>query len=132
MRRRNFIMFVVGAVSVGPPAALAQGKIWRLGWLAPYSGKSDGDLDIFKKALAGLGYVEEQNYVIENRYAGHDNSRLPALANELVARGVDIIVTIGTPSVAASKDATATIPIVMAGSEYPVKHGFIASLALPG
>jgi putative tryptophan/tyrosine transport system substrate-binding protein len=131
MRRREFIAGIAGAAVTCAPVALAQEKKWRLGWLDPTNGPSD-NLDAFKKALAGLGYVEEQNFVIEGRYAGHENSRLPALAKELVTRGVDIIVTIGTPSVAAAKSATATIPIVMAGSEFPVEHGFVASFAHPG
>jgi putative ABC transport system substrate-binding protein len=61
-----------------------------------------------------------------------DNSRLPALARELVDRGVNVIVTIGTPPVVAANSATSTIPIVMAGSADPVEHGLVASLAHPG
>jgi putative ABC transport system substrate-binding protein len=92
----------------------------------------DTNLDTFEQALAGLGYVAGRNYLIESRYADADNSRLPTLATELVARHVDMIVTIGTPTVTAAKDATTTIPIVMAGSADPVEHGLIASLSHPG
>lgn len=137
MRRREFIILVGGsAAAASAPAALAQEKVWRLGWLtpdpSPAAGGSNVDLDTFKKALAELGYVEGRNYVIESRFADTDNNRLPALAKELVARPVDIIVTIGTPTVAAAKSASATIPIVMAGSADPVEHGFVESLRHPG
>jgi putative ABC transport system substrate-binding protein len=79
-----------------------------------------------------LGYKEGRNYIIDARFADTDWSRLPALAKELVDRGVDVVVTIGTPTVRAAKEATATIPIVMAGSQNPVENGFITSLAHPG
>jgi putative ABC transport system substrate-binding protein len=125
-----------GAVLASPLAALGQERVWRLGWLdpnpAPAAGQSYANLDTFKKALADLGYVEGRNYIVESRFADTDNSRLPALAKDLVARGVDIIVTIGTPTVAAAKSATATIPIVMAGSADPVEHGLVATLRRPG
>jgi putative ABC transport system substrate-binding protein len=127
---------VGGAALASPPAALAQERTWRIGWLspggAPAVGAPDADLDAFRKALAEQGYVEGRNYIVESRYADADNSRLPALAQQLVARGVDIIVTIGTPTVEASKSVTSTIPIVMAGSADPVEHGLVASLRHPG
>src|SRR5215472_15584614 len=136
MRRRNFITLVGGAVTVGPLAALAQGKIWRLGWLTPdpppTAAQPSDDLVTFEKALAELGYIEGRNYVIEARFADTDNSRLPALAYELVQDRVDIIVTIGTPTVDAAKNATSVIPIVMAGAADPIEHGLVASLAHPG
>ena len=136
MRRRDFIALVAGVSLARPRAGLAQAKTWRLGWLTPdpppTTDRPSIDLDTFKKALAELHYIEGRDYVIEGRFADTDNSRLPALAKELVERGVDIIVTIGTPPVAAAKSATATIPIVMAGSADPVEHGFVASLGHPG
>src|SRR5215470_5772140 len=136
MSRRAFIAFVAGVSLAGPGTALAQEKIWRIGWLDPNPpptlGKPYGSLDAFRGALGELGYVENQNYIIEGRFADTDNSRLPALARELVDRGVNVIVTIGTPPVVAAKSATSTIPIVMAGSADPVEHGLVASLAHPG
>jgi putative ABC transport system substrate-binding protein len=116
--------------------ALAQQKIWRLGWLTlstpPAVGRPYDDLETFKSTLAELGYVEGRNYVIDARFADTDNSRLPALVKELIADNVDIIVTIGTPTTEAAKRATATIPIVMAGSADPLEHGLVASLRHPG
>jgi putative ABC transport system substrate-binding protein len=117
------------------PRALAADKVWQIGWLdpnpPPISGKRYGNLDAFRDALGELGYAEGRNYVIEGRFANTDAGRVPTLAAELVDRGVDIIVTIGTPTVVAAKNATSTIPIVMAGSADPVEHGLVASLAHP-
>ena len=135
MRRREFITGI-GIAAAWQFAAHAQQRIWRIGWLTPDPppaiGRPDRDLDTFKSALAELGYVEGRNYLIDARFADTDNSRLPALAEELIADGVDIIVTIGTPTVVAAKSATTTIPIVMSGSADPVEHGLVASLRNPG
>ena len=136
MRRREFIALVAGVALAEPRAALAGEKIWRIGWLdpnpQPRSGGPYANLDAFRGALGELGYVEGRNYVIEGRFADTDNSQLPALAKELVDRGADIIVAIGTPTVVAAKNATSTIPIVMAGSADPIEHGLVANLAHPG
>jgi len=86
----------------------------------------------FLEALKNLGYAEGRNLVIESRFADTKMDQLPRLARELVASGVEIIVTIGTPTVQAAKDATTAIPIVMAGSADPVEHKLVASLARPG
>jgi putative ABC transport system substrate-binding protein len=134
--RRLVLAILVGGAMMCAPVALAQQRTWRLGWLdpnpPPAPGRPYDNLDTFKSALAELGYVEGRDYLIHARFADTDNSRLPALAKELIADDVDIIVTIGTPTVAAAKSATATIPIVMAGSADPVEHGLVASLRHPG
>ena len=90
------------------------------------------NLKQFQRGLGELGYKEGRNYIIDARFADTDQSRLPALAKELADRRVDVIVTIGTPTVRAAKKATATIPIIMAGSTDPVENGFASSLAHPG
>ena len=131
MRRREFIGNLIGTAVAWPLAASAQIKLWRIGWLDPSSPSND-DLEPFHKGLSELGYVEHRNYVIESRFADNNWDRLPMLAKDLVDRGVDVIVTIGTPTVAAAKAATTTIPIVMAGSNDPVEAGLVASLAHPG
>jgi putative ABC transport system substrate-binding protein len=127
MRRREFIGSLIGTPVAWSLAASAQIKLWRIGWLSPFSAPEPGQpyetLDALRNALSELGYVEHRNYVIESRFADTDWDRLPRLAKELVDRGVDVIVTIGTPPVAAAKAATTTIPIVMAGSANPVEHG---------
>jgi len=82
--------------------------------------------------LRDLGYVEGKNLTIEFRWAEGKHERLPDLAAELVRLKVDVIVTQGTPGALAAKQATATIPIVMAVVADPVATGLVASLARPG
>jgi ABC-type uncharacterized transport system substrate-binding protein len=88
--------------------------------------------EAFHQGLRGLGYIEGKNMVIEYRYAEGKLDRLPALAAELVRLKVDIIVSGGSAPTGASKEATATIPIVMTNDGDPVGNGFVASLARPG
>ena len=92
----------------------------------------DGIDQAFREGMRQLGYIEGQNLVLEGRFAQGQSERLPALAAELVQLGVDVIVTISTPAAFAAKDATTTIPIVMAGVSSPVERGLVASLAQPG
>lgn len=88
--------------------------------------------DAFRQGLSGLGYVEGQNILIEFRNAEGRLERLPDLAAELVRLKVDVIVAAPEVCIQAAKQATSTIPIVMAVSEDPVGRGFVASLARPG
>jgi putative ABC transport system substrate-binding protein len=88
--------------------------------------------EAFRQGLRELGYVEGKNIVIEWRFADGKFDRLPALAAELVRLKVDIIVTAGPLPTRAAKEATTTIPIVMASDPDPVGNGFVASLARPG
>lgn len=83
-------------------------------------------------ALARLGYNEGKNLIIEWRYAEGKPERLPALAEELVRLGVELIVTTSNASTLAAKHATRTIPIVMYSSTYPIESGLIKSYARPG
>ena len=94
------------------------------------SARSEG----IRLALRERGYIEGQNIASEYRYAQRNLDRLPELAAELVRLKVDIIVvTGGDPDIRAAKNATKTIPIVMAGQgSDPVEAGFIDSLARPG
>ncbi|HEV8719936.1 MAG TPA: ABC transporter substrate-binding protein [Candidatus Binatia bacterium] len=84
------------------------------------------------KVCAKLGYVEGKNIVIEWRYAEGKADRLTGFAAELVRLKVDIIVSAGSTITRAAKEATVTIPIVMAQDTDPVGNGFVASLARPG
>jgi putative ABC transport system substrate-binding protein len=87
--------------------------------------------DAFVAGLREHGYVIGQNIVVEYRWTGGKSEQLPALAADLVARKVDLIVTAGT-AVKAVKSVTGTVPIVMAASQNPVAEGLVASLARPG
>ena len=84
------------------------------------------------RVCASLGTWRGKNIVIEWRSAEGKLDRLPALAAELVRLKVDIIVSAGPPVTRAAKEATVTIPIVMAHDQDPVGNGFVASLARPG
>ena len=89
-------------------------------------------IEAFRQGLRDLGYVEGKNIVIEWRSAEGKLDRLPALAAELVRLKVNIIVTAGPTATGPAKEATTTIPIVMAFDTDPVGNGFVASLARPG
>ena len=88
--------------------------------------------DAAREGLRELGYVEGRNLVIEFRSAQGQLDRIPEIMAELIRLRVDVIVTIGDSVVTAAKQATTTIPIVMAGAGDPVGRGFAASLARPG
>ncbi|MBI1993963.1 MAG: ABC transporter substrate-binding protein [Deltaproteobacteria bacterium] len=79
-----------------------------------------------------LGYIEGQSIIIEWRFARGKPDRLPEFAGELVRLKIDCIVTQGQRPTRAAKQATSTIPIVMANAGDPVRQGFVASLARPG
>jgi len=131
--RRTFIGGVVCGLLAAPLVAEAQqqaGKLPRIGVLT--SGPMTAVLqEAFRQGLRDHGYVEGQNILVEWRAAEGGSDRANVLAVELVGLKVDVIVAIFTPAVRAAKDATSTIPIVMAPAGAPVVTGFVASLARP-
>jgi putative ABC transport system substrate-binding protein len=135
MDRRTFLfVFSLGALSA-PLAAAAQptGKVYRIGYLGAGSATvSQPPVEAFQEGLRELGLVEGQNIVIDYRFAEGRFDRLPDLAAELVRLRVDVIMAGPTPPAIAAKNATGTIPIVVAGVGDPVELGLIASLARPG
>src|SRR5437870_12949170 len=88
-------------------------------------------VEAFRQGLRELGYVEGKNIIIDWRYAQGKTERLPDLAAELVRLNVDVIVTGGPAVNRFAKEATVTIPIIMAFDNDPVGNGFVASLARP-
>ena len=134
MDRREFIGTVAGGLLASPLAAEAQqaAKIARIGWLSINRATSPHLTEAFLQGLRDLGYVEGRNVVIEYRDAGGKPERFPALAAELVALKVDVIVAPSTPQALAAKQATKTIPIVFIGTADPVGSGLVTSLARPG
>ena len=107
--------------------------MYRIGILETVSASLNMEnLDALRRGLRELGYVENKNYTLEYRSADGDAGRFPALADELVRLRVDLIVTRGTPAARAAKNATETIPIVMAAIGEPLGMGVVASLARPG
>jgi len=128
------ILFVVALLAVAVVAEAQQPKkVARIGFLAavPHSANT-ARFEAFRQGLRELGYVEGKNIVIEWRYAEGKLDRLPALAAELVRLKVDVIVSGGSTATRPAKEATNTIPIVMAQDTDPVGSGFVASLARPG
>jgi len=118
-----------------PFGALGQArtKPYRIGYIQTATPEEQRALTrAFEEGLRELGYAEGRDYVMESRFAWGDQARLPALAAELVALDVDVIVTGGNPVIAAVKRATATIPVVMTTSRDPVGSVFVVSLARPG
>src|SRR5262245_47338721 len=118
-----------------PRAAEAQpgGKVYRIGFVvtAP-SPEVQHLVKALEEGLRDLGYVEGRNLKLERRFADGRPERQAGLAAELARLNVDVIVTGSNPVIAAVKQATTKIPVVMAASRDPVGAGFVASLARPG
>jgi putative tryptophan/tyrosine transport system substrate-binding protein len=135
VRRREFITLIGGGAAAWPLAARAQqsSKVFRIGYVSPLAANSlPKRLDAFRAGLRDLGYEEGRNIVIEYRWAEEHYDRLPALFAEVVRLNVDVIVTHGTPGALAAKQATNTIPIVMAAIADAEASGVVASLTRPG
>jgi putative ABC transport system substrate-binding protein len=136
IERRAFIRAMAGGLLAAPCSAEAQqaaAKVPRIGFLALNPGANPHLREAFLQGLRDLGYVEGRNVVIEYRSAEGKLERLRALAAELVALKVDVIVTGGgTPTALAAKEATRTLPIVFTSATDPVTDGLVTSLAHPG
>ena len=130
MDRRKFLAGTGAVLLAAPLAAEAQQaeKIARIGWLGDIPGRPEA----FRQGLRDLGYVEGRNVAIEYRSTEGKLERFPALAAELVALKVDVIVAGSTPAILAAKQATKTIPIIFIGTADPVGSGLVTSLARPG
>jgi ABC-type uncharacterized transport system substrate-binding protein len=132
--RRAFIGTLTGGLLAAPLAAAGQqaAEIARIGWLGANPAPGRHMREAFLQGLRDLGYVEGRNVVVEYRFAEGKLERYPALAAELVALKVDVIVAPITLAALAAKQATKTIPIVFAAVGDPITDGLVASLARPG
>jgi putative ABC transport system substrate-binding protein len=134
MRRREFITMLGGAAVAWPLAAPAQqaGKVPRIGFLGSASPAGSAKaVDAVRMGLRDFGYVEGRHIVIEFRWAEGKYDRLPQLVRELIAADIDVLITHGTPGTRIAKQATRTIPIVMAISGDAVATGIVSNLANP-
>jgi ABC-type uncharacterized transport system substrate-binding protein len=108
-------------------------KVARIGFLDVSTASGSAVLlQAFRQELSKLGWIEGKNITIELRFADQKFARIPDLAGELVRLKVDVIVTSGSGPTRAAKEATVTVPIVMAQDPDPVGNGFVANLARPG
>jgi putative ABC transport system substrate-binding protein len=131
MQRRQFIQIIAGAAAAWPLNAYAQQpkKIWRIGMLETVAAAlKTADYEAFLAGMESLGYVDGRDFKIEYRSVDGHPDRF--LAQELVSQNVDLITTRGTPAAFAAKNATKTIPVVMAAIGEPLL--VVASLSRPG
>jgi ABC-type uncharacterized transport system substrate-binding protein len=136
MKKAGFlsVLYVLALLAVAVAAEAQQPKkVPRIGFLSAASPSAISDrLDSFRQALTELGYIEGKNIAVEYRYADGKTDRLPALAVELVAAKLDLIVAATTPGVLAVKKASATVPVVFVDISDPVANGLVVSLPRPG
>jgi len=134
VRRATAGLALVAVVLAVPMTADLQPAktFWRIGWLQPSPSPSPGHAS-FRQGMRELGYLEGQNVAFEDRFAEGRFDRLPSLAADLARRNPDVIVAVAPGAIRAARNATRTIPIVMAFSGVdPVAAGFVASLSRPG
>ena len=133
MKRRDALTALAGAAAwpftVCAQSSMTSARINYLGGSSPEA--SARVLQAFRHRLHELGRFEGQNITIDYRFAENDYSRLPQLATEMVESKVDLLVAAPTPAVAAARNATKTIPIVMIAAIDPVGLGWVANLAHP-
>jgi len=133
MKRRRFVALVGGALAAPLAWAQQSPRVYRVGWLGvvppPFSSHL---IEAFELGMRDLGYVVGKNLAIEYRFADGKVERLPALARELVAKDVEVIVVGTNPNIVAAKSATQRIPIVFAVGTDVIGQGFVNSLARPG
>jgi putative tryptophan/tyrosine transport system substrate-binding protein len=133
MKRREF-MTLVGSAAAWPVAARAQqpARVPRIGFLFYGAPELSLEIDAFRQGLRELGYIEGQNIFVEYRFARGQVEKLPELAGELVRLKAEVIVTPTTPASMAAKQATSTIPIVIAAVADAVAAGLVTNFARPG
>ena len=136
MRRREIILVLLGGAMIASPRAVVRAQQKALPVIALLHFASPGpfayQVDALRQGLAENGYVDGKNVVVDTRWAEGHLERLPALAADLVAARVDVILVSGGPPAKAAKNATSTIPIVFTVGIDPVVEGLVASLAHPG
>ena len=133
---RLVLSVIIPAALALATESLARDGPRRIGWLdpnmTPTAQSPSGALADFEQRLRELGYAPGRDYLVETRFSDTYWDKLPEMARDLVARRVDVIVTIGTRTVMIAKEATAAIPIIMGGAGEPLELKLVPSLAHPG
>ncbi|HEY8874995.1 MAG TPA: ABC transporter substrate-binding protein [Stellaceae bacterium] len=134
MRRRDLVTIAILAAAARPRGAGAQQhELPVIGFLSPKSPEAGApDVAAFREGLQGTGFVEDRNVAIESRWGNDQYDRMPALANDLVARKARVIFAESIVATVAAKAATSTIPIVFIVGPDPVALGLVSSLGHPG
>jgi putative ABC transport system substrate-binding protein len=135
MRRREFISVVAGVAAWPLTLPAEPSSVPVVGILSTTSPKvatTASSLSALRRGLEEAGYIEGRNLAIEYRFAEGRYDRLPALAAELAAHPVAVIVTSGAPAASVAKAATTTVPVVLLNAGDPVASGLVASLNRPG
>jgi putative ABC transport system substrate-binding protein len=139
MNSRRKLVIALGAGALAAPLgsfAQQQGKVWRVGFFyigTRQSAMDTGRYGAFIEGMRQLGYVEDKNLVLKERFASDgDYARLPEIATELVHSNVDVILVTGGPATHALKQAASTVPIIVTIATDPVREGLAASMAHPG
>ena len=136
MKRREFITLLGGAAVAWPLVARAEQaeRVRRIGLLMATADDREGQARVaaLKQGLQELGWTDGGNIQIETRFTGADGSLIRAHAAELVALAPDVVVGNTTPVIRALRQATSSIPIIMAAVNDPVEQGLVSSLAHPG
>src|SRR5262245_2261603 len=132
--KRKIIVLALGALLLAlciSAEAQQTKKIPRIGFLAA-AGPETSNIELFRRGLREIGYVEGKNIVVDYRYAEGKGGRFPSLVAELVQLKVDVLVSPAFNAIRAAKQATTTIPIIMVISEDPVATELVDTLARPG
>ena len=133
--RRSFITLLGGAAAVWPMAARGQPSMHRVAVIMITSEADplgQGRLKAFLQGMEKLGWIDGRNVRVHIRWAGGSAERISEIVSEILALKPDVVVANGTPTVAALKRATSTVPVVFAAVNEPVVQGFVASMARPG
>ena len=132
MNRRELLLVAAGT-ALACNSAVGQVQIPRIGFILTGSRQENqGLLDSFRLGLAALGWTDASNIAVLDRWTDGRTERLSAILKELIASGVTVLVTAGTPATLAAKRPSATTPIVLVGVDDPVALGLVDSLGRPG